>query len=122
MAVDKGNPVTILSSQSVAAAGSVSSSWINLLEAQAATTYVRVTNGATGPDEMPVVTIEVADDGSGTRARNIFRANTGTDNDLETDLSHDHVITSRYIRVTIENPGDQAVTVEAHAHLLENLG
>lgn len=123
MAIDKGAAVTILSSQSVGVASTVSSSWINLLERQAFTTFIRVTNGATGPDDRPVVIIEVADDGAGTNAREVFRVWLDTDNDLVSDLAHQHALTDRYIRVTIDNSlGDQAITAAAHGHPVEHLG
>lgn len=122
MAIDKGAPLAIFTAETVTAATSESSSWLNFLEKQAATTYVRVTNGGTGPDERPNVVIEVADDVAGTNAREVFRVATGTANALVTDVHHAHAITDRYVRVTVENDGDQDVTVDAHAHFVDHLG
>lgn len=123
MAIDKGSVATIFSSQTVAAAGTQSSAWLNVLEKQAVTTFVRITNGATGPDDRPVTLIEVADDVAGTNPRAVFRAESDIDNNLVTDFIHQHAITDRYIRVTIDNSlGDQAITVDAHAHFVDHLG
>ena len=122
MPPDKGNPLTVLASQALAAATNKSSEWIDGLEKFAIDTYVLVTNGATGPDDRPIIIIEVGDDAVGTRAMEVFRANADTTNDLVSPFHHQHTMPTRYYRVTVENPGDQAITIAAHSHFVDHLG
>ncbi len=122
MAIDKGSPVVIFTSQSLAAAATLTGAWINWREKQAMTTYIKIITGATGPSTRPVITIEVADDAVGTNNVEVFKVSTTTENLDTSDLTHHHAITDRYVRVIIVNGTAQAITVAAHAHLVDNLG
>lgn len=121
MAIEK-SPVNVLTSQSLAAAATKTGTWQNWTDKQAMTMYVKITNGATGPTTRPTVKIEVADNASGTNAVTIDENTTPTDNIEVTDLIYYHAITDRYVRVTVINGTGQAITIEAHAHLVDNLG
>ena len=122
MAIDKGSPIVFFASATVAIAGTGTGAWQNLLSKQGGTTYMRVTNGATGPDDRPIVTVEVADDVAGLNNREVFRATTPLTNALVTDLVHHHALSDRYARVIFDNPGNQAITAEAHHHPVDNVG
>ena len=47
MAIDKGSPVTIFSSQSLAAAATLTGDWIDWTEKQAMTVFIKITQGGT---------------------------------------------------------------------------
>lgn len=122
MPIDKGDPQEILASAVVALATTRTSAWFNWLEKMAMTTKIRVTNGGTGPNQRPIITIEEADDDVGTNGEEVYRITTSMDNDERTVLIHHHDKTDRYVRVITANPGDQGITTAAWAHFVDNLG
>lgn len=123
MAIDKGNAFSLFDSASVAALGTGTGAWFNTLSNQGGTSYLRVTNGATGPNNRPGVIIEVADTIAGLNNREVFRTTASLSNDEVTDLTHHHALSDRFIRVIFDNgDGDQAITVEAHHHPVINVG
>ena len=122
MAIDKGSPVVIFASQSLAISATLTGAWLNWTEKQAMTVYVKITNGATGPTTRPTITIEVADDAAGLNNVEVLEVSTPTTNLELTDLIHYHAVTDRYVRVIIVNGSGQAITVASHAHLVDNLG
>ena len=122
MAIDKGSPVTIFSSQSLAAAATLTGDWIDWTEKQAMTVFIKITQGGTATGTRPAVTIEVADDIAGTNNVEVFNITTPNVINDVTDLIHYHAITDRFVRVIIVNGTAEAITVAAHAHLVDNLG
>ncbi len=122
MAIDKGSPVVIFASQSLAAAATLVGAWIDWTEKQAMTVYAKITQGGTATGTRPAVTIEVADNFLGTNAVEVFSITTPNVDNEVTDLIHYHAITDRFVRLTIVNGTSEAITVAAHAHLVDNLG
>lgn len=122
MAIVKGSPVVTILSQSLIAAGTITGAWFNWTEKQAMTMFIKITNGGSAPTTRPTITIEVADDVAGTNNVEVFKVTTPTVNSEVTDLIHYHAITDRYVRVIVVNGATNAITVAAHAHLVDNLG
>ena len=123
MAIDKGQPVNMFPSAVVGIGVVGIGAWINFIKNQGGTTFLRVTNGANGPDDRPAVIMEVAESAAGLKAREIFRASAPITDNAVTDFTHHHALADRYIRVTFDNSlGDQAITAEAHHHPVVNIG
>ena len=123
MAITKGNQ-DVFASQTVSSGSSETSSWIDLTEKQAATLLGDITNGGSGPSSQPTVTIQVADDNSGTNTRTVEEFETPTDNSAVTPFEYRFPITTRFARVTVDNTGGGGndITVDANLQTVDALG
>ena len=76
-----------------------------------------ITNGATGPDKPAEFVVQIATKASPTLVIEHYRAPANGGNDVVTYFSVPIDPNVLYVRTRFENPGDQAVTVEAEAHI-----
>lgn len=111
---------TLISSQSLAASGSVNGSWDGHLALGGFLT-ARLTNGGTGPSVAPTVTVNVSDDNSTWRQLTQF---TGpTTNSAVTDFTVEIPPPVMYLQVVIaQGASGQPITVESLLHELTSIG
>lgn len=124
MAITKGTLALITSQALAPGAAGVNSGWKDATELQAVTVYARVNNDSGTNTSRPTILIEVADDASGTNAREVYFSTTTTVDTSVSDRRHLLDITARHFRVTIVNPAANSnnVTVDAHAQTVTALG
>lgn len=105
---------TLLASQSLAAATSVSATELNLSTAAAGTVvFVRLTNGATAPTTAPTVSFY---SGEATGVKRLRYQVTGdTVNSSVNDRAFVTEQGEMFVNVTITNGATNAITVEAYA-------
>lgn len=106
---------TLLSSQSLAASGSVNATEWDMTTCYGGLAAVKLTNGGTAPASAPVVKFFVGES-TGTK-RLFYTASGDTTNSSVTDIVCEMPAGTMFCNITITN-GNQAITVEAYGQEL----
>lgn len=113
------NSRTLLASQSLAAAGNVNATELNLSTAYGALVCVKLTNGSSAPTTAPTVTIYV---GEATGVKRKLYSSTGdTTNSSVNDIVCQIPPSAMFVNITITNGATNAITVEAYAQELTSI-
>ena len=110
---------TLLSSQALAAAATVSGTEWNASTAYGGLAAVKLTNGASAPTTAPVVSFYVGES-TGTK-RLFYQAQGTTTNSLATDIVCEIPPGAMFINITITNGATNAITVEAYGQELTTI-
>lgn len=111
MAATKAQKV-LLTSQSLAAAASVSATEWNMSTAYGGRAFVRLTNGASAPSTAPVVKF-YSGDATGKKYL-LFTASGDTTASSVTDVPCEYILPDMFANITITNGATNAITVEAY--------
>ena len=123
--IAKTTTVLLVNGLAVTNDGSVSSAWLDITAAVAATTRLQAAFLSVSQNDYPELIVEVADDHLGTNAAKVLRAAGHKTSPTETVLTHKHSRTDRFIRVTANNPGTTVgadLTLNAQVDLVTNIG
>lgn len=106
---------------SLAAATNRDGTWQDLTKKKGTFLVVNILNGATGPNQRPIVLVYYNHTASDTGKRLGQRSTTPTGSNDDTDVIIEIPPHVQYARTRIENPGNQAITPTATGHTLDSL-